>query len=139
MKPHALLKITSLLSILLLTLHGASDTVRARLGTEEAGGSTLIAMPIMVLLLYGTLVLDEKRSGHVIMLIGSIIAMGMPIIHARGPTGFFTGTLARSGDPYLFVWTLHLLGVTGLFSLILAVQGLWNLRRGRATSSQRRD
>jgi hypothetical protein len=25
----------------------------------------------------------------------------------------------------LFVWTLHALGVTGMFSLILAVRGLW--------------
>jgi len=30
-----------------------------------------------------------------------------------------------------FVWTLHALGVIGLFSLILSVRGLWSLRRGQ--------
>jgi hypothetical protein len=31
----------------------------------------------------------------------------------------------------LFVWTLHALGVIGLFTFILAVRGLWSLRRGQ--------
>jgi hypothetical protein len=48
-----------------------------------------------------------------------------------GPAGPFTGTITRSGDPYAFVWTLHAIGVTGIFSLMLSVQGLWNLRRRR--------
>jgi hypothetical protein len=131
MKQHALLKTASLLSILLMTLHFAADTVRARIGTAEAGGSNLVALPVLAIWLYGTLVLDEKRSGHVIMLIGSLLAIMMPAIHVIGPAGLFTGTITRSGDPYLFVWTLHAIGLTGIFSLILAAQGLWNLRRRR--------
>ena len=131
MNRHALLKAASLLSILLMTLHLAADTARARMGTPEAGGSTIVAVPILAIWLYGTLVLDEKRSGHVIMLIGSLLAIMMPAMHVIGPAGPFTGTLTRAGDPYLFVWTLHAIGVTGLFSLILAAQGLWNLRGRR--------
>jgi hypothetical protein len=131
MKQHALLKIASVLSIFLMTLHFAADTARARIGAPEAGGLTVIAAPILAIWLYGTLVLDEKRSGHVIMLIGSLLAIMMPAMHVIGPAGPFTGTITRSGDPYLFVWTLHAIGVTGIFSLILAVQGLWNLRRPR--------
>lgn len=131
MKQHALLKTASLLSILLTTLHLAADTARARIGTPEAGGSTVVALPILAIWLYGTLVLDEKRSGHVIMLIGSLLAIMMPAIHVIGPAGPFTGTITRAGDPYVFVWTLHAIGVTGIFSLILAAQGLWNLRRRR--------
>lgn len=131
MKQHTLLKAASLLSILLMTLHFAGDTARARIGSPEAGGSTMIAVPILAIWLYGTLVLDEKPSGHLIMLSGAVLAILMPAIHLNGPAGLFTGTLARSGDPYLFVWTLHALGLTGIFSLILAAQGLWNLwRRG---------
>ena len=63
MKPNVMLTVTSLLSILFMTLHLTSDTVHARVGTAEAGGSTLVAVPILVVWLYGTLVLAERRSG----------------------------------------------------------------------------
>ena len=131
MKQNLLLTITSLLTILLLTLHLTSDTIHARVGTPEAGGSTLVAVPVLVLLLYGTLVLGERRSGLIIMLIGSIIGLGMPIIHVMGAGGMFHGQIAKSSPAFLFVWTLHALGVTGMFSLILAVRALWSLRRGQ--------
>ena len=90
MKQHALLKIASVLSIFLMTLHFAADTARARIGAPEAGGLTVIAAPILAIWLYGTLVLDEKRSGHVIMLIGSLLAIMMPAMHVIGPAGPFT-------------------------------------------------
>jgi len=130
MKPNLMLTITSLLTILLMTLHLTSDTIHARVGTPEAGGSTLVAVPVLVLLLYGTLVLGERRSGLIIMLIGSIIGLGVPIIHVMGAGGMFHGQIAKSSPAFLFVWTLHALGVTGMFSLILSVRALWRLRRG---------
>jgi hypothetical protein len=133
MKQDLLLTITSLLTILLLTLHLTSDTIHARVGTPEAGGSTLVGVPVLVLLLYGTLVLGERRSGYIIMLLGSIIGLGMPIIHVMGAGGIFHGQIARSSPAFLFVWTLHALGVTGMFSLILSVRALWSLRRGQPT------
>jgi hypothetical protein len=86
-------------------------------------------VPILFIWLYGTLVLGERRSGHVIMLLGSIIAMGMPVIHAMAADGVFRGAIARSSPAFLFVWTLHALGVLGMFSFVLAVRGLWSLRR----------
>ena len=132
MKQNVMLTITSLLSILLTTLHLTSDTLRARVGTPEAGGSTLIAVPVLVVWLYGTLVLAERRSGHIIMLVGSLIAMGMPVIHVMAAGGVFHGQLAKSNGDFVFVWALHALGVTGMFSLILSVRGLWGLRRGQA-------
>ena len=132
MKNNHLLVIASLLSILLMTLHLTSDTVHARAGTPEAGGSTLIAVPVLALLLYGTLMLSERRSGHVIMLVGSILTMGMPVIHVMAPGGIFHGAIARSSPAFLFVWTLHAMGVLGIFSFILSVRGLWSLRRGRS-------
>jgi len=125
MKENVLLTGASLLSILLVTLHLTSDTVHARVGTGEAGGSTLIAVPVLVVWLYGTLLLGERRSGYIIMLVGSIIAIGMPAIHVIGPEGMFHGQIARSSPAFLFVWTLHALALTGMFSLILAVRGLW--------------
>ena len=124
------LTITSLLSILFMTFHLTGDTLRARAGAPEAGGLTLVAVPILVLWLYGTLVLAERRSGYVIMLIGSILGLGMPVLHVMGAGGIFRGQLARSSGDFMFVWTLHALGVTAMFSFILAARGLWGFRRG---------
>jgi hypothetical protein len=96
MKPNLMLTIASLLSILFMTLHLTSDTVRAKAGTAEAGGSTLVAVPILVVWLYGTLVLAERQSGYIIMLVGSLLASGMPIIHVMGAGGVFRGQIAKS-------------------------------------------
>ena len=135
MKRNLPLVITSLLSILLVTFHLTQDTLYARAGTPEAAGSTLVAVPILVVWLYGTLVQPERRLGHVIMLVGSFIAMGMPALHMMGPLGALTrparvfgGDMAKSGGAFLFYWTLMALGVTGLFMLVLTVRGLWQMR-----------
>jgi hypothetical protein len=130
-KHNLMLTITSLLSILFMTFHLTSDTLHAKVGTPEAGGSTLVAVPILVVWLYGTLVLAERRSGHIIMLVGSLLALGMPVIHVMGAGGVFRGAIAKSSPAFLFVWTLHALGVTGMFSLILSARGLWNPQRGQ--------
>jgi hypothetical protein len=132
MKHNLMLTITSLLSILFMTLHLTSDTLHARAGTPEAGGSTLVAVPVLVVWLYGTLVLAERRSGYIIMLVGSLLALGMPIIHVMGAGGVFRGEIAKGSGAFLFVWTLHALGVTGMFSLILSVRGLWSLQWGQS-------
>jgi hypothetical protein len=80
MKQNAILIVTSLLSILLLTLHITDDIVR---GISKAEPSN-IALLILAVFLYGTLVLAERRSGHVIMLLVGLFAAGMPVIHMRG-------------------------------------------------------
>jgi len=94
-----MLTITSLLTILLPTLHLASDTIHTRVGTPEAGGSALVGLPVLSLLLYGTLVLGERRSGYIIMLLGSIIGLGIPVIHVIGAGGIFRGQIAKSARP----------------------------------------
>ena len=133
MTRNLMLPITSLFSILLVTLHLTSDTIHASPGTPEAGGSTLIAVPILAVWLYGTLVLAERRSGHIIMLVGSLLALLMPVTHIMSPAGIFHGAIARSSPAFLFVWTFHALGVLGLFCFALTVRGLWSLRRGKPT------
>ena len=107
MKQSLLLTITSLLSILFMTLHLTSDTVHARVGTPEAGGSTLVAVPILVIWLYGTLLLAERRSGYIIMLVGSLLALAIPVFHVVGAEGVFRGQIAKSSPAFFFVWTLH--------------------------------
>lgn len=128
MKQSVILTISSMLSILLMTLHLADDIVR---GFEKGGPSNLLAVPIVVIWLYGTLVLAERRSGYVIMLFVGLFAAGMPVLHMRGPR---YAEIARSSGGFFFVWTLFALGATGLFTLILSVRGLWRLRRGQAGS-----
>jgi hypothetical protein len=60
MKRNVMLTIASLLSILFMTFHITDDIVR---GMEQGTLSNLIAVPILVVWLYGTLVLAERRSG----------------------------------------------------------------------------
>jgi len=125
MKNSAHLTTASLVSILLLTLHLTHDIV---LGISKAEPSNLTAVAIFVVLLYGTLMLAERRSGYVIMLLGGIIAAGMPALHMSAAR--FPERAASSGG-FFFVWTLFALGVTGVFSVILSARGLWSLRRGQ--------
>ncbi|HEY2293226.1 MAG TPA: hypothetical protein VGM86_21205 [Thermoanaerobaculia bacterium] len=125
MKHNVILTITSLLSILLLTFHLTDDIVH---GMEPGGLSNYTGVLILVVWLYGTLVLAERRSGYVILLLGSLLGAVVPIVHMRGKG---VGEIAKSSGGFFFVWTLLALGVTALFSLILSVRGLWSLRRGQ--------
>src|ERR1700704_2327369 len=111
MKHNVMLTIVSLLSILFSTFHLTDDIIR---GMEKGGASNLVAVPILVVWLYGTLVLAERRSGYIIILLGSLLASGMPVIHMRGAG---VGAIAKSSGAFFFVWTLLALGVTGLFSV----------------------
>src|SRR6185436_19533828 len=125
MKQNIMLTIASLLSILFSTFHLADDIDR---GMSPGGLPNLIAVVICVVWLYGTLALAGRRSGYIIILIASLLSMGVPVIHMRGP-GIGFGTI-RSGG-FFFIWTLLAMGVTALFSVILSVRGLWSLRRGQ--------
>jgi hypothetical protein len=125
MKHNVMLTIASLLSILFFTFHLTDDIIR---GMETGNVSTLVGVPILVGWLYGTLVLAERRSGYIIILLASLLASAVPVIHMRG-AGF--SVIAKSSGGFLFVWTLLALGVTGLFSVILSVRGLWNLQRSQ--------
>ena len=75
MKQNVRLTIASLLSILFMTFHLTDDIVR---GMEPGTLSNLIALPIFVVWLYGTLVLAGKRSGYVIILLGSLLGWSSP-------------------------------------------------------------
>src|SRR5215471_5201821 len=124
MKQNVMLTIASLLSILLLTLHVTDDIVR---GISKAEPSNS-ALAVLVVLLYGTLVLSERRSGYVIMLLVGLLAAGMPVIHMRGA---HYSEIAKSTGGFFFVWTLWALGGLGGLTFILATRGLWNLRRSK--------
>ena len=129
MKHNSMLTIASLLSILLTTFHLADDITR---GMEKGGLSTLVAVPILVIWLYGTLMLAERRLGYVIILLGSLLGVLVPVIHMMGKGVGVGSSIANSSGAIFFVWTLLALGVTALFSVILSVRGLWNPQWGQS-------
>ncbi len=130
MKQNVLLTVTSLLGILLLSFHMTDDFLREG-GMAVRGAWNLIAVLILFVFLYGTLVLAGRRSGYVITLIGGFAALGMPLLHMSLARTVIANEMARARGDYFFVWTLIALGVVGLFSFTLSVRGLWSLRRSR--------
>jgi hypothetical protein len=125
MNRSVMLTITSLLSLLLLTFHLSDDIVY---GFEPGGLANLImVVPISAIWLYGTLVLAGRRSGYIIIILGSLLGMFVPYIHMSGKGVGVTSRLANSSGHFFFVWTLIAIGVTSLFSVILSAHGLWSL------------
>ena len=128
MKLNALLTITSLLSILLMSLHVTDDIVR---GISPPGAGNVGAVVIFVVWLFGTLALSERRSGLVIMLLGGLAAAAVPVLHMKGAR---YPTIAASSGGFFFVWTLIVVGVTGTLSVILSARALWvSVRGGRSS------
>ena len=123
MNNTGLLKITALLSLLLLTLHVTDDIVRGISKAEQSN----TALVVLVILLYGTLALAERRSGHALMFVVGLFAAAMPVMHMGGA---HYPEIAASSGGFFFVWTLWALGALGGVTMILSVSGLWKLRRG---------
>jgi len=130
MKHGLMLTIASLLSLLFLIFHLAGDIVY---GYEPGGLSNLLmTVPISVVWLYGALLLSERRSGQIIMLLGGLVSMLVPYAHIRGKVVGIASRLAGAGGHLFFVWTLLAVGVLGLFSVILAARTLWNPKWGQS-------
>jgi hypothetical protein len=124
-KQNDLLSVTSVFSVLLLALHISQDIV---FGFDRAGLNHLVGVAILLLVACGALLLRERLSGTVIMLLGGVMAAGMLPLHMRN--GFRPEFLEKDGA-LLFIWTLYVLGVTGSLAVVLAVQVL---RARRAAS-----
>ena len=117
------LTVASLLSIILLPFHIAGDIA---LGFDKGGsGLVFVVVPILLLVACGTLLLADRRSGHIIMLVGGLAALGMPIIHRNNG---FTPLVAKSPGGLFFMWTLVALGVTGGLAVLLSAHALWKQR-----------
>ena len=127
MKNQLTLTITSLLSILLFSLHWADEIARGiEPGTTSAAGGFLI----LFVWLYATLVLAERKLGLVVILLGSILASGVPILHMQG-AGLHSPRIVNTGRVFFWVWTNIALNANGMISFILSAQRLWSLRRGQ--------
>jgi hypothetical protein len=120
MKRNVTLTVVSLLSLLFLTFHMTHDVIR------QAEGANTYPIPVFVfaLWLYGTLMLSDRVSGYVIMLIGGLFAAAMIIVHSNGIV------VGKSGG-FFFVWTLFALSTTGWVTMILSARALWTTWRSR--------
>ena len=113
MKHNVTLTVASLLTLLFMTFHLTHDVIR------QAEGSVKYPIPVFIfaLWLYGTLMLSDRVSGYIIMLLGGLFGAGMIIVHSRGLV------VGKSGG-FFFVWTLFALSTTGWVTMILSARGL---------------
>jgi len=128
MKHHVTLTVSSLLSILLFSLHWADEVAR---GFEPGTLSSSGGLVILGVWLCGTLVFGETRWGLGIVLLGAVLASGVPVLHMTG-RGLIGGRIAANSSGALFwVWTNIALGASGMLSLVLSVRALWRTWRVR--------
>jgi len=128
MKQPRTLTVASLISIVLFSLHWADEVARGlEPGTMAASGGLVI----LAVWLCGTLVFTESRWGLVIVLLGAILASGVPVLHMQGP-GLVLGRYGSTSVMLFWVWTNIALGASGMLSVVLAVRALWRLRRVRS-------
>jgi hypothetical protein len=125
----SLLTFLSLLSIVLFSVHWAEDIVR---GTEPGDLSNYGGILILFVWTYAAVCLPARRSGQILLTLGSLLASAIPVLHMRGAGLARVAAQAAPGDNgLLFTWTVLVLGATGLFSLVLSLRALW---AGRPTT-----
>ena len=129
MKRNIVLPVTSLLSILLASFHLVDDIVY---GSDKSVVLNLLVVAILAVWLYGTLMLAERRAGHVIMLLGSLLGLTIFLIHVTGTGGLQGIQIGERSGAFFYVWTLLALAVVSLLSLVVSAQGLWSLLRSKA-------
>ncbi len=119
MNERAVYTVASLLSALLATFHITDDIVR---GFENGDASTYTFIAIVIVWLYATLIV-RGRWGYAIVLAGSALGGAVPYLHmTRGLAG---GRIAGTNGMFFWVFTLIALGITSIFTAILAARGLW--------------
>ena len=129
MKPNVTLTVTSLLTILFLTFHLSDEITR---GMEPGRLNMVIPIFILAGWTYAAVALAGRRSGHIILLLGAIIGIGVPILHMSGANGLVSSRIANSRGAFFWVWQNFTLAVISASSFILAARGLWSFRWRRA-------
>lgn len=122
MKRTLLLPVTSVLAILFASFHLVDDIVY---GSDKSAASSIIVAAILAVWLYGTLVLPERRAGHIIMLVGSLLGLVIFVVHVTGAGGLAGIHIGKLSGVFFYVWTLLALAVVSLLSLALSAQSLW--------------
>src|SRR5215207_2965465 len=112
MANNLLLRNTSMLLLLLLTLHVVDDIVH---GFDSAGLINMIGIVVLGFLIYGALVIHERMSGHFVMLFIALFSLLMPIVHLRSAR---INETAQASGGFFFIWALWALGAIGIFGII---------------------
>ena len=120
-KENVILSISSVLTILFALFHLADDIVYK---LAPGGFFNLPAIVVSAVWLYAAVLAAEKRWGRVLLLIMSLLATGLPIIHMSGKSGI-TAAIPKAGAAFFFAWNLLAVGVTAVFSAILAARLLF--------------
>jgi hypothetical protein len=122
MKQNVPLTISSLLAIVLFTVHLTHDFIFGLDSMSRAATSGFLL--IMLVSLYGAVELAGRRLGYVITLLLGVLAAAMPVLHTVGGP-------RSAGRGFFFVWTLLALGASGVFCAVLSARGLWSMPWGR--------
>jgi hypothetical protein len=130
MKQSTVLIVASLVSLLLFEIHVTDDMVR---GMDHLGPVNVFGEIIAALWLYGALVLGQRLSGHIIMLLGAVLSAAVPILHLRGS---HLDAMAASPGAFRFILTLFALGPLGVLCFVLAVQGMWRMRKAKPVEAR---
>jgi hypothetical protein len=123
MKPHIVLILASLLSLLLTMFHLTDDVLL------QVDGSVKVFVPVLIFAvwLYATVMLSDRVLGYIIMLLFGLAAAAMIILHSTG------GVVHKTGG-FFFVWTMFAVSATGLLTAMLSARGLWLKLRGRRSA-----
>jgi hypothetical protein len=128
MKHRANATVASLLTVLFTMVHLADDYSR---GFSVGDLTSLPVTPVLALWVFAILVSGERKLGLIVNLVLSILASGLPVLHLMGRAGITGGATPKSAGALFFAWTLLMLGVTAIVSVLFSVRGLRGLRRGR--------
>ncbi len=124
LQPDKIAALLALLIVTLLTIHLSQDVV---FGYEAAGIAILAALPVTAIWLYATLALAGRRSGYILLLLGSFFAAVVPAIHMSG-RGIRAEVVQSSGGLF-FIWVLIALTTIASLSVLLSIHGLWRVRQ----------
>jgi len=118
MKKNDLLALLSLIALILLSIHLPDDYVH---GFDKHVVDSPYPILIFVVWAGGLLLARERLIGRIILLLGGLVAIGMPVLHLNG---HFRPEFATSHGALLFLWILYALGTTGALIVILALKEL---------------
>src|SRR5438045_9752892 len=76
------------------TFHLTDDIIR---GFAPGKLSNVFVVLVVTIWLYATLLLAERRSGHVIILVMSLLSSGIPVVHMTGKRGITAGIPLSAG------------------------------------------
>jgi hypothetical protein len=117
MNHHRLLTLLSVFAMALLAVHLADDFI---LGFDKSVLASPYPIGIWVVWLWGLVLWRDRLGGRIILLLGGLMALGMPIIHIHGRG--FGDDFVHSGAALRFIWILYTLGAIGPLMIILAVK-----------------